>query len=175
MKSVSKGRLKDLSVRNPINDEIEAIRRLLKSAGGEPELHRWIRLACARPKGRPAGSSKLSDYDESVLAVAEPLQVLSRGRFTLNHVLKTLLADPNWPFHWTPACGASQEATVKRLHAKSLRDRRALAKLTKSELARNLREVKAWLESPGDGELKERVAALVLELNMVGQRRDHSD
>lgn len=104
------------------------------------------------------------DYDDRVLAIAEPLVVLSRGKLTLNKVLKAIANDISGPLAWTPERGANSDVMVKRLYAKSLADRRKFAGLTKSEISREWNEFVGWLTSAGDAVVKEFVAALYLEL-----------
>ncbi len=128
-------------VRDPSDDEVKEVRRLIEKAGGQRGLQRWIRFACRkRGKGRPLGATKFADYDDRVLAIAEPIVVLSRGKLTLNKVLKAIANDNSGPLAWTPERGASSDVTVKRLHAKALADRRKFAGLTKSEISREWNE-----------------------------------
>jgi hypothetical protein len=157
--------------RSPKDDEVKEIRRLLKKAGGEQELQSWIRFVCRkRGRGRPPGATKFADFDDRVLATAESLAVLKN--VTLNRVLKAIAAKPDGPLHWNKTRGASAGAMVKRLHAKSLADRRKFNGLKKSETERLWNEFMDWLTSPGDADLKSNVKAFYLALCRA---RDHSD
>jgi hypothetical protein len=121
-------------VRKPTANQIEAIRRLIRQAGGDHEFQRWIRLAYPRRRGRPPGSNIYGDYDNMVLLIAESISLLSNGKLSLHRVLKKITQ--TGPLRWTPHRGTSAEAALKRLLAKALAERLASERVTKPEYDR---------------------------------------
>ena len=56
--------------REPTVREMKMIAYLLKRAGSEPELHRWIKLAGPRrQRGRPPNSSPFTENDDEALHI----------------------------------------------------------------------------------------------------------
>ena len=105
----------------PSDGELRDIRRLLKRAGSERNLQRWIRIACSRRRGRPTGSSRLQEYDNEVLSIAYTILLASllagKERFSLHAVLQGIAE--GGPLGWTPERGLTRQAMVKRLLRKA--------------------------------------------------------
>jgi hypothetical protein len=112
----------------PSERELSDIRRLLKRAGGERNLQRWIRIAGSRRRGRPNGSSRLNEYDNEVLDVAGTISLArllaGKKEFSLHAIFQTI-AEGGGPLGWTPERGSTRQAMVKRLLRK-VRDLRVV-------------------------------------------------
>jgi hypothetical protein len=149
-----------LRICDPTEEEIKEIQRLIERAGGERELHRWIRIALGkRGRGRPPGATRYANYDNQVLLIADTLSALSRGKLSFNRALEGIVKEPG-PLQWnSDRGGASSDAAVKRLHAKFLAERRAFDKLSKSEIKRWWTDFENRHDSPGD-----EIAALFIAL-----------
>jgi hypothetical protein len=132
---------------------MKIIKDLLRRAGSEGELRRWIKLAMpgSRRRGRPAGSSKYSDADDDALLMAETLKLtaetLKPGKDLSLHAAIKLVASGG-PLSWTKLRGASQSAMVKRLMAKAHAEHaKPREPLTETELLSMFRTLISWLSS----------------------------
>jgi hypothetical protein len=157
-----------ISQANPTSAELNAIRRLIKRAGGEGNLHRWIRIAYERRRGRPPGSSGFRDYDDEVIWIAEILSALSKGKLTLHAALRTIAA--TGPLQWTSKRGSSADSMAKRQQAKARAERIAFDKVWKNMTQHDHYRVKeqfiAKLEKlPPD--VAARYVSLILALNEI--------
>jgi hypothetical protein len=153
---------------NPTSAELNAIRRLIKRAGSEGNLHRWIRIAYERRRGRPRDSSRFRDYDDAVVWIADTFSALSKGKLTLHAALR-IIAEKG-PLRWTPERGLSAESMVKRQQAKARADRIAFEKvwknMTQHDLDREMEQFIAKLEKlPPD--IAAGYLSLFLALNKV--------
>jgi hypothetical protein len=139
--------------RDPTADEIETIRSLIGRAGSEEELQRWIRLALPRRRGRPPGSNKFGDYDESVILIAEALHHIPDGKLSLYLAIKQIVDPvPGSPaaagrLRWTgPDQGTSAGATIKRL-LKKASDEKVIAKCEEPPTQAEVDELMNWLNA----------------------------
>ena len=143
----------------PTSAQIKILLQLIKQAGDDKELRRWIAIAKGSRRGRPPGSSRHADYDEEVLDLATSLQAATK--LPLRKVLKKLIVDHRPPPRlaqsdaakraiarkWTPNKGASPEAVIRRLLDKDRAERKAWARLPQAELELRVRKICDWIAS----------------------------
>jgi hypothetical protein len=137
--------------REPDDHDLETIRRLLDEAGSEQELKRWISRVVGRRRGRPRGSSKLSEYDDRVLEIVELVRFRA-GWSTLSEPIRFIIS--RGPLSWGAGRGISKAQTEKRLLEKAGAQRRPedATEITESEF----REVRDWLANPVTDEIEKK-------------------